>query len=249
MKQKIISKNYNKTFTVCIVIFCAIFCCLPVIKYFKNKKIIDNAIYDISKYQKIKNEQGLNAIKEINTDFEFWIDATDIEISLPVVSTNNKQDDFYLYHNFECESNIFGNPYMPKNFNATSDNIVVVGHSVFENFNGYQNVIFGNLNKYLEYNDSFSYKINLQTLTSNFEYSVVSAFAFDNSKLEVANKIFNTNNFESEEQFDDFVQTIKDMSNLSFDFDANYGDKFLTLYTCSDTESQQKIMIVAKLVD
>ncbi|MGN1221967.1 MAG: hypothetical protein ACI4TT_01880, partial [Christensenellales bacterium] len=58
--------------------------------------------------------------------------------------------------------------------------------------------------------------------------------------------IYQTTNFASQADFDVFYDNIKQCSVVGGLDEAEYGDKFLTIFTCSNTDLDCRVMIVSK---
>ena len=243
-------KAYYKKPKTIIFIFCAILLCLAIglvptfIKLSKQNQI-NNEVKQFFSLEQIKDSQGLQTLIEINSDFACWLKIDDVEISLPVVFSNNQSDDFYLSHNFEKKSSMVGVPYFTKNSTFESDNIVIVGHSEFFGNDDKNNIIFGNLKNYTKNNSNYNNQICFECLQKNITFTVICAFAFDQSKYNSASKIFNTNDISTQNEMQEFCQNVSSLAQKN-DLQFNLGDKFVTLYTCDKDNQNQRIMVIAK---
>lgn len=208
----------------------------------------------MQKLKTIKDEQGINALTKINSNFLAWISIEDLEIELPIVKTSNKdEENYYLSHDFEHYSNKLGSPYQKHNTQiGQSTNTVFVGHSAFNSTmfdQTYTSNLFGKLYYYAYSNLGYSYTIKVQTLTDNFTYKVLSVLKFHNEDTTCDEySVFNTKNIESQSQFDSFYSTLKTKTLMEFDETAQFGDKFLSLLTCSTENRYDRILVVAKQI-
>ena len=205
-----------------------------------------------SLYQ-IKQEQGVKGLQNINDDCIAYLECDDLDVHLPIVQTKNKQDEqFYLTHDFKKRSNEFGSPYQRSDSQfGTTDNAVFEGHSTFVEslFNHKKSqTIFGAFNNYLQKNSNYNYLIKIETPTQIFTYKVVSAISFNTKSTDISRQlsIYQTTIFSSRADFDVFYDNIKQCSVLGELDDAEYGDKFLTIFTCSNIDLDYRVMIVLK---
>ena len=195
-------------------------------------------------------------LTKINSDFYAWIECEDVEISLPVVKTTNaEQEDFYLEHDFEKYKNPLGVPYQKHNCAIeTTTNSVFVGHSTYD-MHWYNKLsqlhIFGNFLNYLTTSDhsGFNYTIKVQTLDKTYTYKIVSAYNYSTTNFNYEQTLpYTTSNISNQEQFDTFYTTIKKLSKINTQTTAEYGDNFLTIYTCSKNDMKSRVIVVAKLI-
>jgi len=208
----------------------------------------------IASLQDYKQKNGISALKNINNNFVAWISIEDLNISLPVVSTANEDDEnYYLTHDFKHRSNSLGNPYQrhSTSINQTT-NTQFIGHSVFNSkliFSKKKSFVFGDLKKYTLANSDFNYQIKVETTTSTLNYVVFSVVEFNSKNIPTSVlNIYNTTNINSQDEFDKFYNTAKSLSAVNLQQTAQFGDKFLTLFTCSETDLANRIMVLAKQI-
>ncbi len=206
-----------------------------------------NSIYQL------KKEKGLSALKEINNDCIAFVDVEDLNIHLPIVEVHStEQEDFYLNHDFRKWNNELGSPYQKYGTQiGQTTNTVLIGHSAFNEtiFNSSKNSsIFGKFNDYLYTNSNYNYIIKVETFDKTFTYQVVSVMRFNakNGKSTSELEIYNTKNITSQAKFNSFYNTIKEKSIISDLPTAEYGDKFVTFFTCSTANLDYRVMVVAK---
>ena len=243
--KNIYSKRKKGAIIFCVILLCFVLVSIPIFNSIIKQQKIDDEIKQLTSLEDIKNAQGIQGLVDINSDCAGWITIKDVNISLPAVFSNNQSDEFYLSHDFKKQSSILGVPYLTKSSTLDTDNIVIVGHSAFNSSNNKNSVIFGNLKNYLVQSTAYNYKIELQTLQSNIEYTIFTAFSFSAIDYSKASKIFNTNTLQTAQQLQEFEYLLCDLSNDN-SIKLNIGDKFLTLYTCDKDNQNQRIMVVAK---
>ena len=216
-------------------------------------------MYNYDKYlaslKQLKDEKGLSALYEINNDFVGYIECDDLEIYLPIVKSNAEDKEYYLHHDFKKDDNELGCPFQKYGTElGTTTNTTLVGHSAYTEtiFSFTNNVsIFGNFEKYLRYDSNFEYKIKVETFEKTYEYKVISVMCFhvdeyNTLKYSVAD---NASNITTQEKFDEYYKIIKDNNLINTLEGAEFGDKFLTIFTCLVTNLDYRVMVVAKQIN
>lgn len=221
--------------------------------YLNAKKDTEEKYYSeymakIKEYETIKDNEGIEKLAEINTDFVAWVKCEDVNISMPVVqSTDYDNREYYLKHNFEKKDSSFGCPYLKYECDInTSDNLTLVGHSSF--IGGV--VIFSEFYKYLEdQQNCFDYKIELETLQGKLNFEIFSAFEFNaNNDSFDGSFVYNATMLTEDETFNKFVDICTTKSVLKRDVELEIQDKFLTIITCSKRNLANRVLIVAKQI-
>lgn len=183
--------------------------------------------------------QEYQELYQSNNDFAGWIDIENV-LSLPVMYAPNTPE-FYLNHYFDKTAKSQGTPYIDErsNFNLMSDNVIIYGHnmnndSVFCPLINYTNEEFYNNNKIISFN----------TLYEKHEYEIISVFTstFDGV---TENIYFQGIDFENMEEFENFTQDITTRSIYNNDKILQYGDKFITLMTCTNVRDIDRINVIA----
>lgn len=208
----------------------------------------------LSKYKNLYNK---------NEDFYGWI-KTD-ELDLPVMYTPQEgRENFYEYKNFEKEYSRSGSIYIDYRCKGEGNNYLIYGHNMKDLS------MFGCLSSYKE--ESFYEKnryIKFDTIYEEGEYEIIAVSqAFikpedleaptlqNNSKVpyrEVSNEeylFYNHIILNSKDEFDEYVNYMKDNSYYEIDASAEYGDKLITLCTCTNTKKWQneRLLVVAKKI-
>lgn len=198
-----------------------------------------------------------------NEDFYGWI-RTD-ELDLPVMYTPQKgRENFYEYRNFEKEYSRSGSIYIDYRCEPQGNNYLIYGHNMKDLS------MFGCLSSYKD--ESFYEKhryIKFDTIYEEGEYEIISVSkAFikpddleeptiqNNSKVpykEVSNEeylFYNHVMLNTEEEFEEYVEWMKENSYYETNISAQYGDKLITLCTCTNTKKWQneRLLVVAKKI-
>lgn len=174
---------------------------------------------------------------EVNNETVAWIRIDNTEINYPVVRAEDNE--YYLKHLFNKKTNISGSIFMDYRANQdfSSDNTILYGHNMRNN------TMFGSLKKYKteEYFEEHKY-IWLITPKATYQYEIYAAYEFDSSKET------HVINFNSEESFQTYLESIKAKSILSSELEVGTKDHLLTLSTCTDDPTDERFVVVAKRV-
>ena len=247
-KNKIYKKVILNIIIYMILLFILTYSGIKIFKWFKDKKI-NNKIAEQIKSTVIvtnKNEDenkkeytvDFNKLKEQNDETVAWIKVNNTNIEYPVVKAKN--NDFYLNHNFEKNYNSAGWVFADyKNkFDGKDKNIVIYGH------NRKDGSMFGTLKNVLNdewYNNDENVKIILNTEDESSVYDIFSIY-----KIEKEDYYIRTE-FKNLDEFEKFLNTVKNRSIKNFDVDISKEDNILTLSTCADN-NKYRVVVHAKKI-
>lgn len=183
-------------------------------------------------------EVNFQDLLQKNLDTVGWIQVKGTNINYPIVQTTNNE--YYLHHAFDKSENDAGWVFMDYRNNATTfdQNTIIYAHS------RYNGTMFGSLKNILEsswYNDKNNYIIRLSTPTENTMWQVFSVYTIEKESYYI------TPNFPTEEEYNQFLNTLKSRSSVNFSATVNPSDKVLTLSTCKDNFGSRVVMH-AKLI-
>ena len=168
---------------------------------------------------------------EQNNDFVGWI-ALDPYIQMPVVQCGDNE--FYLHHTFEKAPNDNGTIFADYRGKITADsmpgNLLLYGHNLIT-ANYFQPLVHYRKEgmEFLKHN----YIIEFDTMYERNKYFVFAIFLTNTD--EQHGEVFdywNTVNFGTKSEFDDFVAECLDRSYFYTGVDLEYGDELITLSTC-----------------
>lgn len=192
------------------------------------------------------NQPPLGKYRELfrkNNDLAGWILVEGTQINYPVMYTPNNPD-YYLKHNFEGKYSDYGVPYIAEHCDPyePSDNVIIYGHHMD---NG---SMFAGLTEYETQKFYESHKIiRFDTLTEQVSYEVIAVFkttVYDNTGF----KYYLFAKAEKAEDYQKYVEECKSLSLYDTGVTATYGDKLLTLSTCEYSNSNGRLVIVAKRI-
>lgn len=176
-------------------------------------------------------------LKEKNSDTVGWINVNNTNINYPYVQTNNNS--FYLDHSFDKSYNEAGWVFLDyrNNSNLDNKNNILYAHSRLDK------TMFGSLSKVLKsswYNNKDNHIIRLSTEKENTLWQIFSVYKIPEESYYI------TTEFNSDSDYEQFLNVIKNRSIYNFNTNLNINDKILTLSTCySDTE---RTVVHAKLI-
>ena len=178
-------------------------------------------------------EVDFNDLLAKNSDTVGWIQVQGTNINYPIVQTTN--NDYYLNHAFDKTENKAGWVYMDYRNNAVdfNQNTIIYAHS------RYNGTMFGSLKNILNnswYTNKENHVIRLSTPTENTMWQVFSVYAIPKESYYI------TPSFPTDESYQEFLNTIKERSEVDFSGTVSTGDKVLTLSTCKDNFGNRIVM-------
>lgn len=181
------------------------------------------------------------SLYEKNTDLVGWLSIEGTPIDYPVMQSGD--DKFYLSHDFYMYNSRYGCLFVKGQADVnTGANFIIYGHNMSDGS------MFGELDSYLK--ESF-YKehpsVSFDTLYEERVYEIVAVFQSKvyNADEEVF-KYYEFYEAGTQEEFDDFYSNIKELSLYDTGVEAQSGDTFLTLSTCSGHVKDGRLVVVAK---
>ena len=181
-----------------------------------------------------------------NKDMVGWIRINDTNINYPVMQSIDKPN-FYLKHGFDKSYTDYGCPYVAESCDLSkpSDNLIVYGHHMK---NG---SMFSDLEKFKKKDFWEEHKtFNFNTLYEKQTYEIIAVFktvVYTESSSEF--KYFQFSDAESPEHFNNYISKCKTKAIYETGVTAEYGDKLITLSTCEYSNTNGRLVLVAKRID
>lgn len=182
---------------------------------------------------------------EQNNDLVGWICIEDTKINYPVMQSVDNPN-FYLKHGFDKAYTDYGCPYVGENCDVTkpSDNLIIYGHhmkngSMFSDLEKFKKKDFWEEHKTFSFN----------TLYEKQTYEVIAVFktvVYTGSANEF--KYFQFSDAQTSQQFDEYIAKCKDKALYDTGVSAEYGDKLITLSTCEYSNTNGRLVLVAKRI-
>lgn len=181
---------------------------------------------------------NLNPYIAKNNETVGWIQVNGTNINYPIVQ--HSDNNFYLEHDFyKRKTNngwIFAD--FRDNFDTFNNNTIIYGHNLINR------TMFGSIPYLLNknwFNNANKQYIKLSTKKTNSIWQIFSVYKI-NPTTDYLQSIFN-----STENYQNFLNTLKNRSIKNFNTDLSYTDKIITLSTCDDT-GNKRIAVHAKLI-
>ena len=199
----------------------------------------DNKDNDYWNYIKMSLlEVNFNELLKKNPDTVGWIEVKGTNINYPIVQTTDNS--YYLTHAFDKTKNEAGWVFMDYRNDAVNfnQNTILYAHSRLTGS------MFGSLKNILNsswYTNKENHIIRLSTPTENTMWQVFSVYTIPKESYYI------TPNFNSNEAYQEFLNTMKSRSEVEFSAEVNTNDKILTLSTCKDNFGNRVVMH-AKLI-
>lgn len=179
----------------------------------------------------------LTKLKTINEDTVGWIQVPNTNVNYPFVQANDNE--YYLNHSFNKKKNNAGWLFM--DYRNTKDlnnkNLIIYGH------NRKDKTMFGTLKQLTNqnwFNNKSNNIIKMSMESGNSNWQIFSVYI-----IETTNDYIKTS-FQSDNEYQEFIDMIKNRSSVSFNTEVGTNDKILTLSTCHG--SYKKLVIHAKLI-
>jgi len=180
---------------------------------------------------------------ELNPDIIGWLSIPGTKVDYPVMQTP-EDPEYYLKRNFDKKSSARGCIFAQGEADifAPSDNITLYGHhmkdgSMFSGLDKYKKQAFFEEHPYIYFD----------TLEATQTYEIVAVFKTTVSIGEG----FHYHQFVDagdEAEFHEYVARCKELAFYDTGVDAQYGDKLITLSTCEYSQTNGRLVVVAKQV-
>lgn len=206
-----------------------------------KKEEKENITTTTSLYDKYGNMDMLNVnfdnLKSINPDTVGWIKVPGTKINYPFVHTNDNE--YYLKHTYDKSSNKKGWVFLDyrNNIDDLSNNTILYAHGLVNN------QMFGSMRKVIKqswYNNKNNHIITIATPRGNQKWHVFSTYTIEPESYYI------TTSFKDNDEFNNFINTLKQRSVYNYGVEVNANDKILTLSSCYD--NKKRMVLHAKLI-
>ena len=182
---------------------------------------------------------------DANEDMIGWLHIPETEIDYPVMQTMDDEE-YYLRRNFFKENDRNGTLILDtdSDISKTSNNLIIHGHNMKSG------AMFAALKDFedAEYTKEHS-RILFYTEDEKREYEVIAVFR--SRVYTVEDKVFKYYQFfeaRNQEEFDNFYNNIKKLSEFDTGVTAEFGDEFITLSTCEYHTKNGRLVVVGKRI-
>lgn len=179
-------------------------------------------------------EVDINALQNQNEEAVGWIQIPETKIDYPFVQHNDNI--YYLNHSFDKKKNEAGWIFLDRrnNINDLDQNTILYAHGRVDK------TMFGSLNNALKKETALPKVVKLSTKDYNYLFEVFSLY-----KIKTTRDYLNIN-YQNAEEYEKFLQKIKNRSAHTFSVEVTKEDKIITLSTCYNIE--EKTVLHAKLI-
>ena len=250
-----LKKKYRKLLVSTFIIICLmglIYSSFNIIRWYLNnqenakikEKLKESIVVEKNENPELDNESiekykiDFQTLKQQNNDTIAYVKLNNTNIDYIVVKGNDNS--YYLNHNFEKKKNNSGWIFADfhNKFDESDKNIVIFGHNTKDGS------MFGTLKKVLDkdwYENKENYKVVLVTEKDTYYYQVFSTYSI------LAEDYYISTNFQNDEEFDRFLNTIKSRSVYDYNVSVSTLDKILTLSSCIG-DGKKRVVLHAKLI-
>lgn len=183
-----------------------------------------------------------------NSDTYGWIRIDDTVIDYPVMHTPDRPN-YYEHLTFEKVESKYGSIFIDYRTTEDTENTLVFGHNMKDR------TMFGSLREYKnkKYYNNHQY-IHFNTLYEEGLYQIVAVakgvvYYDKNAIPKDAYLFYDHIELDTEEEFNEYMDYMKNNSWIDTGLTAEYGDKLITLVTCDYWTTNARLLIVAKKVD
>lgn len=183
---------------------------------------------------------GYAELWELNNDLVGWLRIEDTVIDYPVMHTPDAPN-FYLDKDFDKNNSARGALYIREECDVfePSDNVTIFGHTMMDGS------MFAYLHNYVE---PFIWEENpLIFFDTLYEYHVYKIFAVFKTTANLGEGFayHQMEYAESEEDFNEFIATCKDLAFYDTGITPEYGDKVICLSTCEYSQENGRLVVAA----
>lgn len=182
-----------------------------------------------------------------NPDMVAWLSIEGTKIDYPVMQKKDEED-YYLYRDFYGNEDKSGSLLLDAGsslYDEITTNQLIHGHNMKAG------TMFGELDLYQEqeYGQTHNH-IHLYAKDMEHQYEVIAVFYTQvYLTTDLTFKYYNFFQANTEEEFQYFYENIKKLSLYDTGVEAKFGDRFLTLSTCSYQVEDGRFVVVAKEVE
>ncbi|MCM1190240.1 MAG: class B sortase [bacterium] len=181
-----------------------------------------------------------------NSDMAAWLQIPGTVIDYPVMWTPDNEE-YYLRRGFDGLRDSNGCLILDTDscVDPLTTNLIIHGHNMKAG------TMFGTLTDY-ESEEFFEGHRSMILYTEECQrnYEVIAVFRSQvYKKSQQVFKFYKFFQADTQEEFDDFYNNIKDLALYDTGVTAEFGDRFLTLSTCSTHVEQGRFVVVAKEVE
>lgn len=211
-----------------------LFCAIQLIRYGLSYKNVEKELKDA---RQVVEESTLTTLQKQNSTIIGWLSLADSRLDNPVLQTDN--NDFYLTHNYLNEKSRGGSIFVDfRNEPMTDRHTIFYGH-VLRN-----GTMFGELSKFANQPYADTHPVFIyESATEKYELQVFAAY-------ETTTDFYYIETEFSDVTFDQFLNEIKQHSEITMPVEVSVSDKIVTFSTCTTSPNDKERFVVhAKIIN
>lgn len=206
----------------------------------------DISVSEIDREPEEDMSQKFAKLYALNNDFVGWLSIEGTNIDYPVMHTPNDPE-FYLRRNFYKEDDNAGTLFADyrNTLNPASTNVIIYGHHMKNK------TMFYELMNYKEQSFFEDHRtISFDTLYGRGEYEIVAviltkAYGIDEDVF----KYYDFIEADTEEEYNEFMQNIRQLQLYDTGVESRFGDKLITLSTCEYSQEDGRLAVIARKIN
>ena len=218
---------------VCIAV--AVICGFFLVKDLGEYWVADNDFKTITQ----DSGRDIERLETNNPDCVAWIKVNDTRIDYPVMYTPSDPE-YYLHRNFDGDYSASGTPFLGQNSDPAGNSLIVYGHHMNDGS------MFAELEKFDTADFGLSHSIEYKTAAGVANYTPIACW-YEDLSVDGYYHYWDQVGTLDAKRFNDYVAAAKARSLYDTGVSASYGDKLITLSTCSYGTSEQRFVVVAVL--
>ncbi len=190
-------------------------------------------------------QQKYAGLKKKYPDYAGQLIIDGLNMDFPVVQCDDNS--YYLRHTVDGRTDKHGALFADcrNSISEFDDNTVIYGHNMKDCTQ------FGMLNAYKNVENYKSCPVvTFNTVYKDYKWKIFAAFLINTKAEDDDGYVFDytKTDFSSEKEFNEFYEEAVERSYFITDTDVKYGDKILTMSTCSTLFDDSRLVVMARLV-
>lgn len=176
-----------------------------------------------------------------NNDMAGWLYIEDTQIDLPVMYTPSNLEK-YLRRAFDGSYALSGSLFLGADWSPEADHAIIYGHNMKDG------AMFGGLSKYKDADYAQAHSVvHFDTLTEEREYVVLAAFysRIYEQQAEGVFRYYQYTDLSDQDRFEEYIRQVRAAALYDTGVEVQYGDRLLTLSTCSYHRDNGRFVVVA----
>ena len=184
-------------------------------------------------------------LHEKNLDYWGWLRIEGTQIDYPVMYTPDEPEK-YLHRDFDGNPSSRGVPFLDENCTEEGGNLIIYGHHMKDG------TMFGTLPAYVKVDYWQAHPtVRLQTEAGEETYTVLAAFytkVYTQEDIGVF-RYYQYTDLTDPDTFSEYIAQVKAAALYDTGVTAEYGDRLLTLSTCSYHTQNGRFVVIARVCE